>query len=84
MWAPVQNAEEMFHDPMAQANGMVRVPTNEPGTPVVVMPPVMFDEDAGPGNPAPDFGQHTDEILTEIVGLDATRIQELRASRVIA
>ena len=84
VWAPVQNAEEMFHDPMAQANGMVRVPTNEPGTPVVVMPPVMFDEDAGPGNPAPDFGQHTDEILTEIVGLDATRIQELRASRVIA
>ncbi|CAB4900933.1 MAG: CoA transferase [Actinobacteria bacterium] len=84
VWAPVQSPEEMFDDPMAIANGMVRVPTNEPGTPVVVMPPLMFNEDAGPGSPAPDFGQHTDEILTKLVGLDAARIKELRASRIIA
>jgi len=45
---------------------------------------VMFNEDAGSGNPAPDFGQHTDEILTKLVGLDAARIKELRASRIIA
>ncbi|CAB4900916.1 MAG: CoA transferase [Actinobacteria bacterium] len=84
VWAPVQNAAEMTDDPMAIANGMIRKPANEPGTPVVVMPPVMFNEDAGPGKPAPDFGQHTDEILTELVGLDAARIKELRAARIIA
>ncbi|MDD2858418.1 MAG: CoA transferase [Candidatus Nanopelagicales bacterium] len=84
VWAPVQTAAEMYDDPQAQANRMVRVPTDEPGTPAIVMPPVMFDEDAGPGNPAPDFGQHTDEILRDLAGYDDARIAELRASRVIA
>ncbi|MDP2288849.1 MAG: CoA transferase [Actinomycetota bacterium] len=84
VWAPVQNAQEMYEDPQAQANGMVRVPTDEPGTPAVVMPPVMFDQDAGPGRPAPDFGADTDDILRDIVGLDAARIAELRASRIVA
>ena len=80
----MQNAAEMYEDPQAIANGMVRVPSDEPGTPAVVMPPVMFDEDAGPGRPAPDFGADTDDILRDIVGLDAARIAELRASRIVA
>ena len=84
VWAPVQNAAEMYDDPQAQANRMIRIPTDEPGTPAIVMPPVMFDEDAGPGAAAPDFGADTDDILRDIVGLDAARIAELRAARIVA
>jgi crotonobetainyl-CoA:carnitine CoA-transferase CaiB-like acyl-CoA transferase len=44
----------------------------------------MFNEDAGPGNPAPNFAQHTNEVLAEIAGLTQERIHELRSSGAIA
>ena len=83
VWAPVQTVGEMVNDPQAQANRMIRMVTDEGGTQPIVMPPVMFNEDAGPGNPAPNFGQHTDEVLAEIAGFSADRITELRASGAI-
>ena len=83
VWAPVQTVGEMVNEPQAQANRMIRMVTDEGGTQPIVMPPVMFNEDAGPGNPAPNFGQHTDEVLAEIAGFSADRITELRASGAI-
>jgi crotonobetainyl-CoA:carnitine CoA-transferase CaiB-like acyl-CoA transferase len=74
----------MVNDPQAQANRMIRMVTDEGGTQPIVMPPVMFDEDAGPGNPAPNFGQHTNEVLAEIGGFTQERIAELRNSGAIA
>jgi crotonobetainyl-CoA:carnitine CoA-transferase CaiB-like acyl-CoA transferase len=37
----------------------------------------------GPTRPAPLLGQHTDEVLTERLGLDAASITRLRSDRVI-
>ena len=36
---------------------------------------------AGPGRPAPCFGQHTDEVLTELLGLSAAELADLAGRR---
>jgi crotonobetainyl-CoA:carnitine CoA-transferase CaiB-like acyl-CoA transferase len=47
------------------------------------VPPVLFDEDGGDPTPAPEFAEHTNEILLEL-GLNDTDIAELRSKRVVA
>lgn len=79
VWGPVQNTDEMPDDPQVKANRMIRTFPDASGTQTFVMPPLMFNEDSGPGNRAPDFGEHTDEILREICGYDDPRISALRS-----
>jgi crotonobetainyl-CoA:carnitine CoA-transferase CaiB-like acyl-CoA transferase len=42
----------------------------------------MFDEDAGELPRAPDFAEHTDEILGEI-GLGASEVERLKQGGVV-
>ncbi|MFA7324350.1 MAG: CoA transferase [Candidatus Nanopelagicales bacterium] len=84
VWAPVQTVEEMYEDPQVQANRMIRMVPDAKEIQPIVMPPVMFNEDSGPCNPAPDFGQHTDEVLREVAGMDAAKIAALRSAGAIA
>jgi len=84
VWAPVQTVDEMPDDVQLQANRLIRTVSYGEKSQPVVMPPVMFNEDAGPCGPAPDFGQHTDEVLSEIAGYDAARIAALRSAGAIA
>ncbi|MDO8732616.1 MAG: CaiB/BaiF CoA-transferase family protein [Actinomycetota bacterium] len=83
VWAPVQTVEEMPEDTQVQANRMIRTATYGGRVQPIVMPPVMFNEDAGPCDPAPDFNQHTDEVLRDIAGYDSARIAALRDSGAI-
>ena len=48
-------------------------------------PPLRFPAEglADPG-PAPRLGQHTDEVLTEVLGLSSTEIARLRDDQVVA
>jgi crotonobetainyl-CoA:carnitine CoA-transferase CaiB-like acyl-CoA transferase len=51
----------------------------------IVNRPIKFAGESQPVPGAPPvLGQHTDEILQEILGLDTGRIAELRASGVVA
>lgn len=43
----------------------------------------MRDDDFARWSPAPLLGQHTDEVLTDILGLDAARVRTLRESGVL-
>ena len=83
VWAPVQTVEEMPDDVQIQANRMIRPVTYGGRQQPIVMPPVMFNEDSGPCDQAPDFSQHTDEVLSQIAGYDDAQIAALRASGAI-
>jgi crotonobetainyl-CoA:carnitine CoA-transferase CaiB-like acyl-CoA transferase len=47
------------------------------------VPPVLFDEEAGDVQPAPDYCQHTDEVLKE-AGLSMDDIARYRSAGVVA
>ena len=38
---------------------------------------------ASVGQPAPDLGQHTEEVLTELLGLTPRELEELRQENVL-
>lgn len=70
VWAPMQTAYETHDDPQAVANGyVVRVDPGDGTTFPVIASPVQFDETPFTLTPAPEHGQHTEEILMDL-GLD--------------
>jgi crotonobetainyl-CoA:carnitine CoA-transferase CaiB-like acyl-CoA transferase len=77
-WAPVQNSLEFPEDPQVVANGyMARTATREGVEFDLVSTPVQFDEQPNPTRRAPEFNEHSDEILAEF-GYDQGRILKLR------
>jgi crotonobetainyl-CoA:carnitine CoA-transferase CaiB-like acyl-CoA transferase len=70
VWAPYQSAEELVHDAQVQANGYLPRVTRDDGEAYdLVANPVQVDETPDRLGPAPEHGQHTEEILLEL-GLD--------------
>ncbi|MGH7785602.1 MAG: CaiB/BaiF CoA transferase family protein [Candidatus Binatia bacterium] len=67
VWAPMQTALELHDDPQALANDYLPTIDRGDGKPfTLVANPVQFDETAPTLRPAPDLGQHTEEILLEL------------------
>ena len=84
--APVWNYAELFADPQAAARGL-RVTVRDPqGRPVdLVGSPFHIGGTTLPSPaPPPGLGQHTDEVLRDLLGLDAGRVAELRRQGVVA
>jgi crotonobetainyl-CoA:carnitine CoA-transferase CaiB-like acyl-CoA transferase len=66
-WAPVQQANELVDDPMVVANGYLPHVSREDGKEYeLVANPVQMDETADQLRPAPEHGQHTEELLLEL------------------
>jgi len=82
-WSPVQTPEEIYEDPQTLANGFLRHVDDPSGGLHVPIPPVLFDEEGGDPPPAPEFGAHTEEVLTGL-GFTAADLERLRAAGVIA
>ena len=82
-WAPVQTPEEVIADPQTQANGFLREVAYPDGPLKVPAPPILFDEESGEAPRAPDFAEHTDEILGEL-GCSAADIAGWREAGVVA
>ncbi len=81
----VKTVAESARDPQALANEYV-VDTEHPtmGATKTTGPPIKFSKTpAAVGPAAPEFGQHTEEILTEVCGYDWAEVVELRESGVI-
>jgi crotonobetainyl-CoA:carnitine CoA-transferase CaiB-like acyl-CoA transferase len=83
-WAPVQTTAEVIVDPQAIAAGaFVDVPTADGATARTVATPVDYsDTPWKPRAPAPELGQHTEEVLLEL-GYDWDGIGALKEQKVI-
>jgi crotonobetainyl-CoA:carnitine CoA-transferase CaiB-like acyl-CoA transferase len=83
--APVNSVDELPDDPQVTANRYV-TDFDHPvyGSTKVVGLPVGLSETPGAiRRPAPEFGQHTEEILTELLGYPWDEIARLKAAEVI-
>jgi crotonobetainyl-CoA:carnitine CoA-transferase CaiB-like acyl-CoA transferase len=66
-WAPVQNTYEVGMDPALRENGFVATVTDYEGRErELVTNPVQFDETPAVTRRAPQFAEHTDEIMREL------------------
>ena len=84
MFAPVNRFQDVLADPQAQENEFVTaVQHRELGRVVLPGFPARFGQAvAGPGSPAPRFGEHTVEIARE-AGLSADEVDALVADGVL-
>ena len=85
LWSPIQTPAEVVNDPQVRANGVI-VPFEHPelGCIEVVANPVKLSETpATIRTAAPEFSQHTEEILLEC-GYDWEDMAQLKEDGVIA
>jgi crotonobetainyl-CoA:carnitine CoA-transferase CaiB-like acyl-CoA transferase len=82
-WEVVADSAEVGRDPQAEANGYITTVQHPGGESIrVVRAPVTFDGRAPAVGTAPEFAQHTEEVLLEL-GHGWDRIAELKAEGVI-
>ena len=82
---PIQDLAQVIADPHLAAREMISR-LQQPGAGELAMPasPLLFsDSPREAPRPAPALGQHTDEILTSLLDLDADALDRLRADGVI-
>lgn len=80
--APVNNLDGVFAEPPVADRDMI-VEYDHPQVGKVRLPgnPIKMTGMEGPiSKPAPMLGEHTDEVLSELLGLDAPMIAALRAT----
>jgi crotonobetainyl-CoA:carnitine CoA-transferase CaiB-like acyl-CoA transferase len=83
VWAPISTPDEIHDDQQTIANRFIRKAQYPSGQAVdLVCPPILFDEDGGDPSPAPNFGQHTEEVLREL-GYKEQEIAKCREAGVI-
>ncbi len=85
VYTSVNTVAESATDPQVLANEYV-VPTQHPtmGPTRTTGLPVKFSRTpAMVGNPAPEFGQHTEEVLTEECGYDWAEVERFREAGII-
>jgi len=78
--APAQSVEQFLDDPQVLANEMV-IELDQPGLGKVRQMGVPVKLKAAPGRikgPSPACGQHSEEVLTQLLGYSAGKIDELK------
>lgn len=82
---PINDLSQVFEDPQVTHRGLRQQVEHPSGTTLdLVANPIRFRESPMvQGESPPLLGQHTDEILTKQLGLDADRLAALRARKVI-
>lgn len=82
---PVNRIDQVFDDPQVQARGLrIELPHVDGGNVAMVRNPLKFS--ATPlqyTQAAPVLGQHTAQVLHEVLAVDAARLQQLQALGVI-
>ncbi|MGH3832404.1 MAG: CoA transferase, partial [Pseudonocardiaceae bacterium] len=87
-WGPYQTFTELVRtDPRCSPANPMFAEVDQPGIGRYLMPgsPLAFSAvDRVPSAPAPQLGQHTDEILAGVLGLSSLEIGRLHDERVVA
>jgi crotonobetainyl-CoA:carnitine CoA-transferase CaiB-like acyl-CoA transferase len=81
----INNLAEVFSDPQVRERGMVHQWDHPLSGPLnlVASPLKLSGTPVRSDRPPPLLGQHTEEVLRELLGADADRIAQLRAQEVI-
>ena len=83
--APVNNFESLFSDPHTRARNMIRAYEHPTLGEISYQPsPMKLSNWEFPNRHAPMLGEHTAEILTSRLGLDASTIAELETAGAVA
>lgn len=82
---PINSMREVFDDPHIKDIGLVKTLRHPvAGEVKVVGPPVEYSESANRVRTAPpSLGEHTDEVLSELLNYDRQQIDELRQAKII-
>jgi crotonobetainyl-CoA:carnitine CoA-transferase CaiB-like acyl-CoA transferase len=81
--APINDLAQALENPFVKNHGRLQsLPHRSRGKFRMVAPPVRCGGEEAPARPAPGLGEHTELLLREL-GYDSSRIQALRASKVI-
>ena len=81
----VQTITEVVEDPQVEARQMV-VDVDHPGSGSVPLPGIVTKMSKTPGEiktPAPQAGQHNEEIFKQLLGLSVEEIDELKEKNAI-
>ena len=83
--APVWDYATLFGQPQAEARGLKVTVRDPQGRPVdLIGSPFHITGTALPApSMPPALGQHTEEVLREVLGLDAAQVEELRLAGVV-
>lgn len=88
LWGPYQTVGQLMNeDPWCSLKNPMFQRVDQPGVGPHLMPgsPLFFAGMPRPDLlPAPDLGQHTDELLREIVGCSNAEIRRLRGAGIVA
>ncbi len=82
---PINDIAQVFAEPQVKARG-VKIEIDHPVAgklPMVASPMRFSGTPLEYGTPPPLLGQHTEEVLRELLGMDAAQIAALRAEAVI-
>jgi crotonobetainyl-CoA:carnitine CoA-transferase CaiB-like acyl-CoA transferase len=82
---PINDMSQVFDDPQLQHRQMlVHMQHPTVGTIAQIANPLKLSETpVGYHRPPPVLGEHTDEILAEMLGMDGAAIEGLRARKII-
>ncbi len=83
---PINNLDQVFANPQVQHRGM-QFELDHPsmGKVASVANPIQFSDTPIEYHQAPPMlGQHTDQVLSEVLGLDSNQIGRLRAEEIIS
>jgi 2-methylfumaryl-CoA isomerase len=86
-WAPYQPLDQALDDPRLFAGNPVFSPTAQPSGMTYPAPgaaAVLPQDSRAPARPAPKLGEHTDEVLAEVLGLPAVEIARLHDRGLVA
>jgi crotonobetainyl-CoA:carnitine CoA-transferase CaiB-like acyl-CoA transferase len=84
-WAVAQDTLQIREDPQVIANDYLLTSQTAAGHPfTIVGAPAQFGGEASPVGRAPDFNEHGDEILTEVLGMEYEDVIGLKVRGVVA